>query len=433
MMEIVKPKRERSANFSPEEINTLVNIAFKYKDIIENKATNAIVWNRKDKIWKIVTAEFNDQMLINRTTKTLRNKYECLKVQLRKKSLRNKYEMDKCNGKNIIPFEDFEEKLFAMQTMGIDGIVDEESDIDVEFMMSEGYQNEEDYSSFQYLNKSKEQTTKLPTLLTKDCGNSRKLLKKSQKEIKYERSLSEKLSKLADLRKELLALQIKVASKKVHMREQELLREKELFIYKKKLLHYSMRNEKLKDDARYWKSSKNLDSPIQMTRIPDSANKRRLRDMEAFQMCLDDFPTRSKKITSNKPMNTYEEALVKVKNEVDENVSDFKTDEIIVKQENSDLGIDRKAQIEEAENAQLLRRNIMEDEIKIKLEIDEDVDDEKDNFEFVDVRMTADEQIEQMDPVPNLFINKSDLEEAIADKRYLHSRNTVLNLKIEKE
>ncbi|XP_017773660.1 PREDICTED: uncharacterized protein LOC108560565 [Nicrophorus vespilloides] len=107
----------------------------------------------------------------------------------------------------------------------------------------------------------------------------------------------------------------------------------------------------------------------------------------------DNVPSCNKKITSYKKTQNVD--IVKV----EENVSD----EFSVKQESSELGcLKRKSEIEETENVLLLKINKVEDEIKIKLEIDEDVDEcdrMGDGFEFVDVRMNADDRNEHFDIV----------------------------------
>lgn len=51
--------KKRSANFSKGEIDILVNIIFKYKDIIENEKTDATTWKSKNETWEKITLEFN--------------------------------------------------------------------------------------------------------------------------------------------------------------------------------------------------------------------------------------------------------------------------------------------------------------------------------------------------------------------------------------
>lgn len=56
-METSKPKP--TANFSFSERNLIIKLGVKYKNIIENKKTDAVTWRQKENIWKSIEEEYN--------------------------------------------------------------------------------------------------------------------------------------------------------------------------------------------------------------------------------------------------------------------------------------------------------------------------------------------------------------------------------------
>lgn len=52
-------KRERSANFNTAEIQLLVSLVGKFKQIIENKKTDAVTNKDKEAAWKKIENSFN--------------------------------------------------------------------------------------------------------------------------------------------------------------------------------------------------------------------------------------------------------------------------------------------------------------------------------------------------------------------------------------
>lgn len=46
---------KRGANFTKVEIDMLVDIVFKYKDVVENKRTDATTWADKNNAWMSIT------------------------------------------------------------------------------------------------------------------------------------------------------------------------------------------------------------------------------------------------------------------------------------------------------------------------------------------------------------------------------------------
>lgn len=84
-MEKVK-KRSRPNHFSTHEIDLLTNLLVKYQDKIENFGGNTTSWRKRMECWYEITTKFN--ALSNapaRTTASLRNKYDSLKKDIKKK------------------------------------------------------------------------------------------------------------------------------------------------------------------------------------------------------------------------------------------------------------------------------------------------------------------------------------------------------------
>lgn len=52
-------KQRRSANFSFAERSNLIKVVLKYKDIVENKKTDALTWRQKEDVWNTIENEFN--------------------------------------------------------------------------------------------------------------------------------------------------------------------------------------------------------------------------------------------------------------------------------------------------------------------------------------------------------------------------------------
>lgn len=110
-------KRERAANFGPTEIRVLMDMVFKFRDIIENKKTDAITNKEKDVAWTKVADLFNAASGVAiRSSKTLRLKYESIKKNTKKKAAHNRQELYKTGGGEATQaaFSVAEEKVLAM-------------------------------------------------------------------------------------------------------------------------------------------------------------------------------------------------------------------------------------------------------------------------------------------------------------------------------
>ena len=115
----------RSANFTIEEIEFLIDLVVKYKNVIENKETNAITWKQKNQVWERISTEFNANGSMQRTSKTLRMKYESIKKGLKKKCALLKRDMSKTGGgcgnvKDLLPYEERTLSITQLSTMGME-------------------------------------------------------------------------------------------------------------------------------------------------------------------------------------------------------------------------------------------------------------------------------------------------------------------------
>jgi len=72
--------RERSTNFIDSELELLVDLVVRHNNILENKKTDAITANVKNKTWELLAKQFNSKSLnAYRSEKCFKLKYENLK------------------------------------------------------------------------------------------------------------------------------------------------------------------------------------------------------------------------------------------------------------------------------------------------------------------------------------------------------------------
>ena len=78
-------KKVRSPNFLPAEKECLVKLVTKYKNVIENKETDAVNTKAKNNCWEKITNEFNSiHGRVNRDAKSLKSLWDNLKRGTRK-------------------------------------------------------------------------------------------------------------------------------------------------------------------------------------------------------------------------------------------------------------------------------------------------------------------------------------------------------------
>ncbi|XP_074032551.1 uncharacterized protein [Leptinotarsa decemlineata] len=118
-----KKKRIRAVNFTPREQNLLFSICLNYKNVIENKETNAVVNSEKNETWTKICQEFNSTSgdFNNRSVDQLKRCYENRRQNVRKRRAEVRQECLKTGGGPPPP--DIEEKLVlaTMDPLTVDG------------------------------------------------------------------------------------------------------------------------------------------------------------------------------------------------------------------------------------------------------------------------------------------------------------------------
>lgn len=111
-------KRERSANFDSAEIQLLINLVAKFKNIVENKKTDAVTNKDKEAAWRQIEENFNSCGVSTnaRSWKTLKLKYEGIKKNTKKKSSLQRQEMYKTGGgpSKAPEFSEIDEKVLSI-------------------------------------------------------------------------------------------------------------------------------------------------------------------------------------------------------------------------------------------------------------------------------------------------------------------------------
>lgn len=81
---------QKIGKFKESEVEILVKLVDKYKNIIENKKTDATTWKEKQKTWAQITNEFNATCGSSRPPKNIKCKYDNLKKTAKKNLLLKK-------------------------------------------------------------------------------------------------------------------------------------------------------------------------------------------------------------------------------------------------------------------------------------------------------------------------------------------------------
>lgn len=75
-----KQQRKRAQNFSEAEKMILTDLVLQYKDVIENKKSDAVTSKDKDKCWKTIEIAFNSRSSAEcRSSEVLRSYWDNLK------------------------------------------------------------------------------------------------------------------------------------------------------------------------------------------------------------------------------------------------------------------------------------------------------------------------------------------------------------------
>lgn len=91
-MENKQQPRKRAINFSEAEKIILIDLISRYKDVIENKKSNAVTPKDKEKCWKIIENTFNSTSSTARNAEVLRSCWDNLK-----KKQESFLQMKECN------------------------------------------------------------------------------------------------------------------------------------------------------------------------------------------------------------------------------------------------------------------------------------------------------------------------------------------------
>lgn len=90
---------KKRVNYTSEEKNVLISIVDKYKSIIENKTTNAVANNEKDKAWVLLCEDFNARgVKIYRDADSLRKQWSNMKQESKKKAAKERQELYRTGG-----------------------------------------------------------------------------------------------------------------------------------------------------------------------------------------------------------------------------------------------------------------------------------------------------------------------------------------------
>jgi len=102
---IIQKTDKRAANFSKYEEQLLISLVEKYKNIIESKKSNVVTWKDKEKAWLKIECEFNSKNNDNtfRSAKHLKEKYNNLKKNTKKKFAIEKMNISKTGGGSYTP------------------------------------------------------------------------------------------------------------------------------------------------------------------------------------------------------------------------------------------------------------------------------------------------------------------------------------------
>lgn len=100
MSELIVDKKKRAPNFSAREKSLLLNTVYSFKNIIENKKTNAQSWKEKDEAWEKVTKAFNSQTVEGypRSKESLRKYYDNIKKMVRRDVANERKELHETGG-----------------------------------------------------------------------------------------------------------------------------------------------------------------------------------------------------------------------------------------------------------------------------------------------------------------------------------------------
>ncbi|KAL1490102.1 hypothetical protein ABEB36_012843 [Hypothenemus hampei] len=142
-----KNKRNRARNFTSDEIRALIRAVIKYSVILEDKTTDSNNWERKNETWKQIANEFNaTNSVFIRNEEVLRNKYDNLKKDLKKKVAYNKAQTFRTGGgaSDYKTFNEDEKELLKIISLSINGLPTEPGSNESLVMLQKSYTTNEE-------------------------------------------------------------------------------------------------------------------------------------------------------------------------------------------------------------------------------------------------------------------------------------------------
>lgn len=90
--------KKRCTNFRYDEVELLVDLVEKHKEVVECKKTDAVSSNTKETEWQAIETKFNAECGTGRTSKMLRSKWDSLKKTTKKEYAEYKQRLYKTGG-----------------------------------------------------------------------------------------------------------------------------------------------------------------------------------------------------------------------------------------------------------------------------------------------------------------------------------------------
>ncbi|KAG5895227.1 hypothetical protein JTB14_003444 [Gonioctena quinquepunctata] len=113
----------RASNFSNEEIEFLLSLVDEFKDVVECKKSDTVLWKDKEAAWANISKKLVEIGFPPRTTKQLRDKWGNLKKETKKKYGDEKVESFKTGGgpKKVIRFTPLDDKIKSIIGVAVTG------------------------------------------------------------------------------------------------------------------------------------------------------------------------------------------------------------------------------------------------------------------------------------------------------------------------
>lgn len=117
----------KQTKFKDSEISVLMKLVDKYKHIIENKKSDAVVWKNKQAAWEKITQEMNAANGTFRTSANIRGKYENLKKNTKKKFAQEKRNLYRTGGgvEPVVNITKTDEEIKNLLGVSLDGLFNE--------------------------------------------------------------------------------------------------------------------------------------------------------------------------------------------------------------------------------------------------------------------------------------------------------------------